>query len=493
MPDRRFIRENPNAVKAAVKAKGLDLDVDELLRLDAQTSPCSGAPARRPSPAALLRRMARRPGKGRTLRGVNLEADRVAELANRPLAALTRRDVALALLTVPAAEALASLPSIRRGLLAAGNPLSAPFWTSAEDVLQLIDDGDATVGDVRNWLEATGTEPTGIIGLHVWDDESERSQLAAELHVRLVNHLEDRLADGRIDPDKLAVGDAMARRAYVEIQERWMTSALPDGRVPMNVLLDEKDEEFLAEWDAADAEALNALNALLEHVPDRPLPAGELSRACARLREIIASPGWPAELLIECGGLDPKQLPADDEELWLTLAAGIASPVGTDDWEDREVDGHDELNETDSAIASICAIDHFDWLAVTSVLAAGGTGTSASASDLAAYVRDFDPDDEDDIADEDALADEDAPADEDESEGGSEFEDDLGTGDVEIEYIEIDYDDEFDELGMEGLFLPVTALWQVIGAIDEDDRLTALGWWGLPEAMRRVWAPIQNE
>ncbi len=41
---------------------------------------------------------------------------------------------------------------------------------------------------------------------------------------------------------------------------------------------------------------------------------------------------------------------------------------------------------------------------------------------------------------------------------------------------------------MEGLFLPVTTLWQVLGAIDEDDRLTALGWWGLPEAMRRVWA-----
>ena len=42
---------------------------------------------------------------------------------------------------------------------------------------------------------------------------------------------------------------------------------------------------------------------------------------------------------------------------------------------------------------------------------------------------------------------------------------------------------------MEGLFLPVTSLWQVLGAIDEDERLTPLGWWGLPEAMLRVWAP----
>jgi hypothetical protein len=31
-------------------------------------------------------------------------------------------------------------------------------------------------------------------------------------------------------------------------------------------------------------------------------------------------------------------------------------------------------------------------------------------------------------------------------------------------------------------------MWSVLGAIDEDDRLTALGWWGLPEAMRRAWS-----
>ena len=35
MLDRRFIREHPEAVKAAVRAKGIDLDVDEILHLDA--------------------------------------------------------------------------------------------------------------------------------------------------------------------------------------------------------------------------------------------------------------------------------------------------------------------------------------------------------------------------------------------------------------------------------------------------------------------------
>ena len=392
----------------------------------------------------------------------------MADLAGRPLSRLTRRDVALALLTASAADALESLPGIRRGMLAAGNPLSAVFWSSAEAILHKIADGDATVGDVRTWLEATGTEPNGIIGLHVWDEQSERSQLAAEMHTRLVSHLEERLTAGEIDPDLLAAADPAACRAYIEVQERWMTSALPDGRVPMDTLLDEKDEEFLAEWDAADAEALAAIQALLDRVGDRPLPREELRRASARLRQDIARPGWPGRLLIECSGLRQKDLPADDTELWLRLAAGVASPQGPDDWGGPD-SGDGEPDETESELTAICAIDHFDWLAVITALAEGGPGTAASATDLAVYVRDYDPEDPDDGAPGEGPGDED---DQDEDDGffGSD-------------------DDEFDDLTMEGLFLPVTSLWQVLGAIDDDERLTPLGWWGLPEAMLRVWAP----
>jgi hypothetical protein len=392
---------------------------------------------------------------------VTLEADRVANLANRPLNELTRRDVALALLRVPSADALASLPGIRRGMLAAANPLSAVFWSSAEAILQQIADGEATVGDVRTWLEATGTEPNGIIGLHVWDDQSERSQLAAEMHTRLVSYLEEQLAAGAIDPDLLATADQAACRRYIELQERWMTSALPDGRVPMDALLDEKDEEFLAEWDAADAEALAAMQALLDQVGDRPRPDEELREASARLRDFIAKPGWPGQLLIECGGVRAKDLPADDGELWLGLAAGVASPQGSDDW-GAPGESRSEPHEMDSAIAAICAIDHFDWLAVITALAVGGPGTSASAEDLAAYVRDYDPDD-------------------------GERGDDEDEADFELADLDTAEDDDFDELGMEELFLPVTVLWQTLGAIDGQQRLTPLGWWGLPEAIRLVW------
>jgi hypothetical protein len=427
---------------------------------------------------------------------VELQADRVADLTGRPLSTLTRRDVALALLSVPAADALTSLPGIRRGMLAAGNPLSAAFWSSTETVLEKISAGEATVGDVRTWLEATGTEPNGIIGLHVWDEQPERSQLAAEMHTRLVSHLEERVAAGEIDPDRLAAGDTAACQAYIDVQERWMTSALPDGRVPMDVLLDEKDEEYSAEWDAADADALGVLQAVLARSGERPRPRQDLQRACARLRRDLARPGWPADLLIQCGGLQAPDLPADDGELWLTLASGVASPRGTEGWPGpADPDGGGKLTKTDSAIAAICAIDHFDWLATMTALAEGGPGTRASADALAGYVRDYDPDD-DELGtgpdgtgpDEIGRGDSDGPRNDDGS-GEEDFGlnlfdaldalDDFGFG--------LGDGEEFDERTMARLFGPVTTLWQALGAIGEDGRLTKLGWWGLPEAMRLVW------
>jgi hypothetical protein len=443
------------------------------------------------------------PGR-RTLRGVELEADRVAELAGRPLGELRRRDVAIALLSVAPDDALRSLPGLRRGLLAAGNPLSAPFWDSAEAILQKIRDQEATFGDVHGWLEATGTEPTGIIGLHVWEEPAQRSSLQEEMHGRLVSYLEECLAAGTIDPDKLAAGDAGERREYLTLQEQWMTTPLPDGRVPMTALLDEQDEAFLADWAAADEEALSALRAMLQTAGDRPLPAADLVAATARLRADIARPGWPGQMLISFSGRNADALPPDDTEMWLTLATSVASPQGDPlseedkefaramEWaEDEDLDFGDEDNGSDdedddepdemsAAMAAVAALDHFDWLAVMSALITGGPGTPASAADLARYVSDFDPgelagfEDVDDEDDEDEVDLEEEP-------------DPASFGDFD-DADDLEEFDEFDELSVEGLFLHVTAMWSVLGAIDEDDRLTPLGWWGLPEAMQRAWS-----
>jgi hypothetical protein len=272
----------------------------------------------------------------------------------------------------------------------------------------------------------------------------------------------------------------------------------------MTVLLDEQDEAFLADWAAADAEARAALQSVLDRAGPRPLPAAELKSAARRLRADIARPGWPGQMLVAFSGRTAAALPAGDAELWLTLATSVASPQGGPlsdedrefaramEWaEDEDLKFGEELDEPgaegepdelSAAIAAVCALDHFDWLAVMSALVAGGPGTPASAADLARYVRDFDPDevigpaalpDGVDVtaavtAAPDWAGDEDAAV----------YEDDE---DDDFE------DDDFDELSVEGLFLHVTAMWSVLGAIDADDRLTPLGWWGLPEAMRRAW------
>jgi hypothetical protein len=421
---------------------------------------------------------------------VELEASRVSELTGRPLSELSRRDVAIALLSVAPEDAVSSLPGLRRALLAAGNPLSAPFWSSAEAILNQIAGHTATFGDVHGWLEATGTEPTAIIGLHVWEEPTHRSPLQEEMHTRLVRHLEERLAAGEIEPDRLAEGDPDAKRDYVTVQERWMTSALPDGRIPMNVLLDEQDEAFLADWAAADAEALSALRSVVGSAGKRPLPRADLRTAAAKLRADIGRPGWPGQMLVSFSGRNADALPPDDAEMWLALATSVASPQGEPvseedkdlaramEWAEaddldfaepgsdlgEEEDG--EPDEMSAAMAAVCALDHDDWLAVMTALITGGPGTPASVADLARYVRDYEPGDGDGDGEDPSTGDG-AAADESDDEFGY---------------------DEFDELSIEGLFLHVVAMWSVLGAIDSDDRLTPLGWWGLPEAMQRAWS-----
>jgi hypothetical protein len=206
-------------------------------------------------------------------------------------------------------------------------------------------------------------------------------------------------------------------------------------------------------------------------------------------------------MLVSFSGRTADALPADDAELWLTLATSVASPQGDPlseedrefaramEWaededlsfgEDQEEPGGDaEPDELSAAIAAVVALDHFDWLAVMSALVTGGPGTPASAADLARYVRDFDPDE--------VIGTDLGRASDGTQEGVAGG---IGLAEAELDGGELDDydDDEFDELSVEGLFLHVTTMWSVLGAIDSDDRLTALGWWGLPEAMRRAWA-----
>jgi hypothetical protein len=217
----------------------------------------------------------------------------------------------------------------------------------------------------------------------------------------------------------------------------------------MWAVTDESDDEFLAEWNAAEAEALAELREVLGELPERPVPGKDLHTACERLRDTMKQPAWPRDLLAACGGVNPENLPGDDTELWLTLAAGVVSPEDElsraeddeDDLTDYELNDY-ELSDDEESMVALCALDHADWLAAVSGLVRGGPGTSADADALARFVGEYDPSDVDDQADAAAA-----------------------------------------------MFAHAVGLWQVLGAVDDDDRLTPLGWWGIPAAVQRAWRP----
>lgn len=378
----------------------------------------------------------------------------VCAAAGRPASALTRRDVALMLLTKPAAEVLAELPVLRRELMTAGNPLSGAFWASAESVLSSIRASTATQGSVRGWLEATGTEPIRLMPdeLFVWPEEDERGPVAAELHALLVKHLEALVAQGAIDPDRLVTGDPDALASYREIQADWLRSPLPDGRVPGFAVSDEEDAEFLQAWEDAESDARQILSELLDDIGPRPCPEAELRAACARLRDQLGSDDPWHRLLRAAGGVEPTRLPEDDRELWLTLAAGVPAP------RDEPPDG---VLDDDVRLAWTM-FEHSSWIAAAVVLARVGPGTvvdvDALSQDVAAF--DFEAiDDELDIDEDDEW-----------------FDDDAGSLDNDTLQLSV------------GLFT-AARLWQVLGAIDDGGRLTHLGWWGVPESLLHAWQP----
>jgi hypothetical protein len=218
----------------------------------------------------------------------------------------------------------------------------------------------------------------------------------------------------------------------------------------MWTVLDESDDEFLAEWAEAEADALAELRDNLSELPQRPVPEADLHGASTRLRTVLrgGQPVWPRDLLTACAGLGEAELPHDDAELWLEVAAGIVEPadeLASDQASDAGL-APEDLSDDEEAMVALCALDHYDWLAVSTALARGGPGTPASADDLARFVGEYDPDEVDDQAD--AAA---------------------------------------------GMFLHVVGLWRVIGAVDDDDTLTQLGWWGIPEAVQRAWELQERE
>lgn len=193
---------------------------------------------------------------------------------------------------------------------------------------------------------------------------------------------------------------------------------------------DDELDQLLDDLAEVDMEAAGLLRTALADELATPAPEPELTAAAETLRAGIQSERWPFEYFIKACGWR-KEPPGDDAELWERAAAATISPP-----EDPGTDVEEQ--------SAVFALEHADWFGLVTGLVRRGVGAK------------FDSD----LAEQDIVT---CPEIEDESDGS-------------------------DESAVLRIAVTVLSpLWQGLGIVDADDRLTELGWWGLPRALLRVW------
>lgn len=192
-------------------------------------------------------------------------------------------------------------------------------------------------------------------------------------------------------------------------------------------LLDFDADEFLQEWQEADRAAVELIREALPDVVAVSAPEEPLRTAADEIRARIAD--RPYRHLAAAAGWG-RQLPDDDEELWIQATGALVSMNG-----ESGLGSHEE--------SSLMTLQHADWAGAVIGLVTEGIGARAWPEDL------FE------------LADK-CP----EIEGSYDADD--------REPIEFAF----------GLMVPI---WEAVGALDEHSRLTPLGHWGLPRALAWAW------
>lgn len=198
------------------------------------------------------------------------------------------------------------------------------------------------------------------------------------------------------------------------------------------------DEDADAEdaWDGAFAADWGVVEDAIGDI-ERLLPTSELATAVLRLRGLEEAAGESTDLLWAAADLG-DDVPSDDAELWVELAAGVVEPAG----DDLGVDAERE--------AAWTGIDPADWAGAVIELVRAGVGQATGPDELMALVARCAEVESADMTDDDAA--------------------ELRRGwDV------------------------VVGLWEALGAVDDARRLTPLGLWGLPLALRLAWSEIDDD
>ena len=195
---------------------------------------------------------------------------------------------------------------------------------------------------------------------------------------------------------------------------------------------EEEMDGLLAEWQAADRRAAEVLRRALADSVGDAAPEADLAAACTQLRNGLRSGHHPFDWVRRAAALGDADLDTSDEEL---LARCVAATISPTEETGLEVDEE----------AAIISLEHADWLGAIVSAVRAGPGAEASASTLAAGI--------------------------------------YACPEVNIEG-GVDVDDcAVEEMAFEIVSLP----WSAIGLIDQDQRLTPLGIWGLPRGLARAW------
>jgi hypothetical protein len=265
-------------------------------------------------------------------------------------------------------------------------------------------------------FEVAGDEPEVPVPVFGWgtipdqygrvtEDEDERE---AVVHLELDEELDDLVEDARLD-DELELDDVDLFEEGDEL-EGW----------------EEPSEDVWAEPDASTwaivAQALADV--------DRPGDPEALAAAAAELRARRDDEEGPYSLLWRLSDLDEDELPEDDADLWLELAAAVVVPA-------------DGVPEEESSPWT--TLEPADWAGAVIELARAGVGAPAGASALIDMIGRCPEVESEELADEDRDA-------------------------------------------LRTALTTVVALWRALGTLDDEARLTRLGQWGLPESLRLAWS-----
>jgi hypothetical protein len=206
-----------------------------------------------------------------------------------------------------------------------------------------------------------------------------------------------------------------------------------DERFPSDWDVDDDElDEWVEEWKEVDRAAAEFVRNHLSQAPPVAAPGPAVDRAVERFTAGIAEARWPYDYFVNAlGSWHPA--PGQEATAWLTAAASTINPPedpGTD------IEGQ----------AAVMALAHADWLGLVLGLVGRGVGAELTAE----------------AAQQDIVSLEDV--------------------DGEIE----DLDGHLSALEM--ALVTIAPLWQAIGALDEDDRLTEVGRRGLPHALVTAWS-----